>query len=78
MRTFRRLRLRCFSFNIYSDVLSTPLLFALSKPGHPHQKHTTLFFVEVPETSRNVFMVEMEGIEPSSRTLFSLLHTTIS
>jgi len=35
MRTVRRLRLRCFSFNIYSDVLSTPLLFALSKLCRP-------------------------------------------
>jgi len=40
MRTVRRLRLRCFSFNIYSDVLSTLLLFALSNLGQAHQKHT--------------------------------------
>ena len=35
MRTVRRLRLRCFSFNIYSDVLSTLLLVALSKLCRP-------------------------------------------
>ena len=40
MRTVRRLRLRCFSFNIYSDVLSTLLLFALSNLGQAHHKHT--------------------------------------
>jgi hypothetical protein len=40
MRTVRRLRLRCFSFNIYSDVLSTLLLVALSNLGQAHQKHT--------------------------------------
>jgi hypothetical protein len=39
MRTFHRLRLLFFSFNICSDVLSTLLLIALSKPGHPHQKY---------------------------------------
>ena len=40
MRTFHRLRLLFFSFNICSDVLSTLLLIALSKPGQPHQKKT--------------------------------------
>jgi len=40
MRTVRRLRLRCFSFNIYSDVLSTHLLVALSNLGQAHQKKT--------------------------------------
>jgi len=38
MRTVRRLRLRCFSFNIYSDVLSTLLLFTLSNLFQAHQK----------------------------------------
>jgi len=40
MRTVSRLRLLFFSFNIYSDVLSTLLLFALSNLGQAHQKHT--------------------------------------
>jgi len=40
MRTVRRLRLRCFSFNIYSDELSTSILVTLSKPSHPHHKET--------------------------------------
>ena len=35
MRTVSRLRLLFFSFNIYSDVLSTLLLFALSKLCRP-------------------------------------------
>ena len=38
MRTVRRLRLRCFSFDIYSDVLSTLLIFALSKLCRPIKK----------------------------------------
>ena len=38
MRTVRRLRLRCFSFNIYSDVLSTCLLLTLSMLVQAHQK----------------------------------------
>jgi hypothetical protein len=38
MRTVRRLRLRGFSFNIFSDVLSTLLLFALSNLGQAHHK----------------------------------------
>ena len=38
MRTVRRLRLRCFSFDIYSDVLSTLLLFALSMLVQAHHK----------------------------------------
>ena len=40
MRTVRRLRLRCFSFNIFSDELSTSILVTLSKPSHPHHKKT--------------------------------------
>ena len=35
MRTVSRLRLLFFSFDIYSDVLSTLLLFALSKLCRP-------------------------------------------
>ena len=38
MRTVRRLRLRCFSFNIYSDVLSTLVLFTLSNLFQALQK----------------------------------------
>ena len=49
MRTVRRLRLRCFSFNIYSDVLSTPLLFALSKPSHPH-RNALAFTAMLPDS----------------------------
>jgi len=40
MRTVRRLRLRCFSFNIYSDVLSTLVLFALSNTEYTPIKNT--------------------------------------
>ena len=40
MRNVSRLRLLFFSFNIYSDELSTSVLVALSKPSHPHQKET--------------------------------------
>jgi hypothetical protein len=38
MRTIRRLRLRCFSFNIFSDELSTYRLVTLSNLGQAHQK----------------------------------------
>jgi len=38
--TVSRLRLLCFSFNIYSDVLSTLVLFTLSNLFQAHQKHT--------------------------------------
>ena len=41
MRTIRRLRLRCFSFNIFSDELSTYRLVTLSNLGQAHQKRTT-------------------------------------
>ena len=41
MRTVRRLRLRFFSFNIYSDVPSTLLLVALSKLCRPIIKKLT-------------------------------------
>jgi len=47
MRTVRRLRLRCFSFNIYSDVLSTLLLFALSNLGQAHQKYNPVSYVSI-------------------------------
>jgi hypothetical protein len=33
------------SYGFHITVLSTLLLFALSKPVHPHQKHTRLFIV---------------------------------
>jgi len=73
MRTVRRLRLRFFasstefpqSYGFHITVLSTNLLVALSKPSHPQR------------ISLNRYLVEVEGIEPSSRTLFSLLHTAI-
>ena len=55
MRTVRRLRLRCFSFNIYSDVLSTLLLLTLSNLGQAHQKHTTC---------RLLVSLRLELIEP--------------
>ena len=38
MRTVRRLRLRCFSFNIFSDELSTYRLVTLSNLGQAHHK----------------------------------------
>ena len=41
MRTVRRLRLRCFSFDIYSDVLSARLLIALSMLVQAHQKDSS-------------------------------------
>ena len=41
MRTVRRLRLRWFSVYIFSDELSTSVLFALSKLCQARQKHTT-------------------------------------
>jgi hypothetical protein len=40
MRTFHRLQLLDLLLTSTPDVLSTLLLFALSKPSHPHQKHT--------------------------------------
>ena len=58
------------------------LLFALSKPSHPHQKHTqsrlapSLAYIS-RTTDINVFLVEVGRIELPSRTLFSLLHTAI-
>jgi hypothetical protein len=42
MRTVRRLRLRCFSFYVFSDKLSTSVLVTLSKPSHPHQKYIAI------------------------------------
>jgi len=40
MRTFHRLRLLWFDYYALSWRFSSFLLFALSKPGHPHQKKT--------------------------------------
>ena len=47
MRTFHRLRL-LFLLDLQSSptVLSTLLLFALSKPWLAHQKHTTLDLIK--------------------------------
>ena len=119
MQIFHRLHLlrlllrpRCRNPNgFHIAELSTPLLLALSKPGHPHQiifndinlfpssliKTSAWSFVlkilniETAENSSiikftlNIFnpiiknyLVEVGGIEPPSRTHFSLLHTTIS
>jgi hypothetical protein len=39
MRTFHRLRLLNLLLTSTPDELSTSVLFALSKPVHPHQKH---------------------------------------
>ena len=104
MRTVRRLRLRCFSFNIYSDVLSTLLLVALSKPWQAHQNKS---FLACSWSSSKLFqsyvhnayiqytckkmisnaripsaikflLVDLAGVEPASRTLFSLLRTAIN
>jgi len=67
MRTFHRLHLLDLLLTTLCVVLSTLLLFALSKPFHPQQQHTI----------SNMLLVEMGGVEPPSRTLFSLLHTAI-
>jgi len=47
MRTVSRLRLLLFSFNVFSDKLSTSVLVALSKPSHPHQKHNHVSYVSI-------------------------------
>lgn len=96
MRTQMSLRLLCLlDLESSPTLLSTLLLFALSKPVHPLQKD---FLQLLPGTTSNVncnsinlraessypidslktFLVEMRGVEPLSRTLFSLLHTAIT
>ena len=45
MRTFHRLRLLDLLLATICVELSTSILFALSKPGHPHQKHTVWNFI---------------------------------
>jgi len=74
MRTVRRLRLRCFSFNIYSDVLSTLLLFALSKPNTAPSKalpdlHSPEYIIS-GSANTQMLLVELGGFEPPSRILF--------
>ena len=62
--------------------LSTLLLFALSKPWQAHYKtHYLVLTFGVglsPATVVMCFMVDLAGVEPASRTLFSLLHTAIT
>ena len=87
-RTVRRLHLRFLLLRpgnpnpngFYITVLSTSILFALSKPWQAHQKHTTYCnngaTGGVPGNS--MLMVDLAGVEPASRTHFYLLHTAIT
>ena len=63
-------------------MLSTLLLVALSKPWQAHYKtHYLVLTFGVglsPATVVMCFMVDLAGVEPASRTLFSLLHTAIT
>jgi hypothetical protein len=69
-------------------VLSTLLLFALSKPWLAHHKKATIYNHAkqiakiitnfVSDDILNFLMVDQAGVEPASRTLFSLLHTAIT
>ena len=81
MRTVRRLRLRFLLFTTLCVVLSTCVLVALSKPSHPHQKYFSMHLIQRCNFNAHwltkILLVEVEGIEPSSRTPFSLLHTAI-
>ncbi len=57
-------------------VLSTLLLFAPSKPGLAHQKHTRGLFTKYSQSS--MLLVDQAGVEPASGTLFSSFHTAIT
>ena len=57
---------------------SCPLLYSLPcrNQVHPHQKHTRGLFTKYSQS--DMFMVEVGRFELPSRTLFFLLHTTIT
>lgn len=98
MRTQMSLRLLVLlDLRSSPTVLSTLLLFALSKPNSsPSKTHTivralayllrhiqpvynyTASLLLPTQASRCVLLVEMGGVEPPSRTLFSLLLTAIT
>ena len=93
MRNFRHLHLFCFAssaelpqpYGFHITVLSTNLLFALSKLCTPIIKRNVytlellLVLQLIPDTaSYFLLMVEVGGFAPPSRTLFSLLHTAIT
>ena len=61
-------------------MLSTLLLFALSKPWLAHQKYFNIFSdlnLTFLSFRYKILLVDQAGVEPASRTLFSLLHTAI-
>ena len=82
MRTVRRLRLRFLLLRpgypnpngFHITVLSTLLLFALSKLCQAHQIISQPTFRYSTERDH---LVDLGGTAPPSRTLFSRLHTAI-
>ena len=89
MRTVRRLRLRYFLL-FTSLLMCCPLCYSLPCRNHdwpikkgllPQQRSLLIFQLQIlldryPYTTP--FLVDQAGVEPASRTLFSLLHTAIN
>jgi len=87
MRTVSRLRLLFLLLRpgypnpngFHIPELSTCLLVALSKPWQAHYEVYSRFQCLCWLCANRIyFMVDLAGVEPASRTLFSLLHTAIT
>ncbi len=88
MQIFRRLRLRCFLL-FTSLLMCCPLCYSLPCRNHDwpiikglwrtliklHLHQLTILLIRRPYYP---LMVDQAGVEPASRTLFSLLHTAIT
>jgi len=78
MRTVSRLRLLFLVFTTIAVVLSTLLLFALSKLCRPIRSIITFLMSLYAMGISIILLVDLGGFAPPSRTLFSLLHTAIT